>query len=251
MAKKWYMGLLLVALLPACGTSMRVFESNPNVSFLEDRTYQRTPDGVEVVRITPAIRSRDDLEAYRELKVAEAAEILVLTEEASRERPYYPVIVTLAQPITIAELNDMISHYDPSISTSLTGVKASPSTHLAKAELVKGVDTLVVSTVRFHSTTGAGQLSYETMSDPGQLAGLEQGMAANEEELNGITEYELVTGIVSLLGGVHRDEVMRLNDDPRVFLADIGPIDMYRGDVAYAYWDDLSEEVARYFNRHR
>jgi hypothetical protein len=230
---------------------MRILGPGLDVSPLENRTYQRTPEGEEVVRIVPQIRSRDDLEAYRELKREEAAEILVLTEEASWERPYYPVIVTLAQPITITELNDMLSHYDPSISTSLGRGKASKNARLIKAALVKNEDKLIVNTVRFHSTTGKGQLSYETMSDAEQLVALEQQLAAKEEELNGITEYQLVSGIVSLLGGIHRDDVMTLNDDPRVFLADIGPIDLYQGDVAYAHWDDLSDEVARYFNRHR
>jgi hypothetical protein len=234
-----------------CSTQMTVTRNgapNWSVNQLEVREQETTPEGEDVLRVGPNVESRDELMMYRELKIAEAAEILAITEEASKERPYYPAIITLAQPLTLAQFNELVAHYNPSIQKSLSAMGSSKSAQLGKAELVKGVDKLVVNAVRFNSTNGKGQLSYDTMADGEQLASLEEGLAAKEQELNQIEDYQLVAGITSLVGGVHRDDVLSLHDDSRVFLADIGPIDLYEGSVDYALWDDVSDLVAKYLN---
>lgn len=244
--------LSLLTLLTGCSTGVELGVSgalsgpSTDLARLEQRTVETTPDGVGIMVVRPTIASRDDLLRYRELKVAEAAEILAVTGERATKTPYYPVIVTLAQPITLAELNDLISQYDPSLQKKVSAAGPSLSKYLAKAELVKDSDQLLPHAVRFLSSTGRGQLSYETMTNAEELAALEAGLAAQEEQENGIADFQLVAGVTVVLGGVHRDGLMPLNNDPRVFLADVGPRELYTGEVQDAIWDDVSNLVATY-----
>ncbi len=242
----------LMSLLCACSTGMikdiSLDEPSTNMGHLEERKYDITPDGEQALRVVPHIRSRDELLRYRESKMAEAAEILAMTEEASAEKPYYPAVITLKRPLSIDEFNKLLSNYNPSVQKALSAPGFSKAAHLSKAELTKGEDKIIASVIRFNSTTGKGQLHYETMADGEQLSRLEQGLAAKEKELNSIADYELVKGITNFVGGIHRDEVIKMFDDPRVFLADIGPIDLYQGEVQYAYWDDVSELVQKYLS---
>jgi hypothetical protein len=249
---KWklFASIAILFFLCSCRTGMVITVDGPDwdTSRLEERSYDTAPDGEKVVRVAPKINSRDELLMYRELKKAEAAEILGMTEEASAENPYYPAVITLAKPLTIAEFNELISNYDPSIKKAMTAAGLPKATHLEKAEIVKDVDKIIASVIKFNSTTGKGQLHYETLADEQQLKQLESELAKQESEQNSIEDYELVKGITSFGGGVHRTDVMNLYDDPRVFIADIGPIDLYEGSVQFARWDDVSELVERYLN---
>ncbi|MFA4874002.1 MAG: hypothetical protein WC956_03565 [bacterium] len=253
MTMKTMAAISILSILCACSTGLEMtatVDPLPSVDFgqLEQRTTVTSPEGGDLLIIKPNINSRDELMQYRELKKAQALQILQKTWGASGERPYYPAIITMARPITIAELNDLISSYNPSVKSSLTKSGRSSIARLEKAEFVAGVDKLVINNIRFNSTTGKGQLSYETMSDERQLADLEQGLAAKESELNGIEQYQLVEGITSVFGGVHRENVISLFDDPRIFLADIGPAEIYDGKIADARWDDVSALVSKYLS---
>jgi len=241
--------MALVFLACSCRTGIEIPGApSPDVSQLEERVYDTAPDGERILVVKPAIDSRDDLLRYREMKVAEVAEILEITEEASADKPYYPAVITFARPISIAEFNDLISDHNPSVKALVSKAGFSKSQNLAKAELVKGVDKIVADVVRFDSTVGHGQLFYETMTDGAQLGRLEAGIAEREARLNGRDDFKLIEGIRNFRGGVHRDAVMRLFDDSRVFLADLGPIDIYDEAVTYAYWDDVSDLVERYLD---
>jgi len=250
MLKRSFMLLALLFFACSCTTGVEIpWGPNADVSQLEERIYDKTPDGEDALVVRPNIASRDDLLRYRDMKILEAQEILELTEERGGERPYFPVVITLAQPIPISELNDMLSGYDPSMEKSIAALGPSKSVQLGKAQFEKGVDRILPNIIRFNSTTGRGQLSYDSMSDGKQMARMEDELAKLEREQNGIEGFELVAGVRSVMGGVHRDGLMALYDDSRVFLADIGPIELYRGDVVTAYWDDVSDLVSTYLSR--
>ncbi|MFH1829406.1 MAG: hypothetical protein ABH871_01345 [Pseudomonadota bacterium] len=249
MKTKFFASMFLLALFCSCsGGQVSIDDPSLNQSQLEQKIYDTTPDGEQVLRVVPNINSRDELIRYREFKRAEAAKILSITEDASAEKPYYPAVITLAKPLTIAQFNELISNYNPSVKKAMMTAGPIKTTHLEKAEIVKDVDKIIPSVIKFNSTTGRGQLHYETMADEEQLARLEEGLAAKEKELNSIENYQLVAGIRSFVGGVHRDNVIGLFDDSRIFLADIGPADLYEGNVTHALWDDVSDQAERYLS---
>ncbi len=249
MFKRTFTIMIFFLLACSCRTGVEIPGApSPDVSQLEERVYDMAPDGEQALIVRPNINSRDDLLRYREMKIAEVAEILDLTEDASGERPYLPVVITMARPVTIAELNDIISRYDPSVEKAIGSAGFERSACLGKAVLAKGVDGLLPAAIRFNSTTGRGQLHYETMANVDELSEIEEALAAREEEMNGISDFELVKGITSVIGGIHRDDALSVYDDPRVFLADLGPLDLYRGEVVHAFWDDVSDFVERYLN---
>ena len=246
--------LFVLVMFSGCGLGKAVMNdsdldiSGEDSGKLENRSYGTAPGGETILFVEPNVNSRDELAAYREFKIAEAAQILELTKAQGEDRPYYPAFITFAKPLSIAELNELITRYDPSVQKALAAHGASKSANLLKANLVKGEDALLIHSVRFNSTVGGGQLAYETMADSEGLSKLEEGIASQERELNGLSDYQLIAGITSIAGGVHRDSVLTINDDPQVFLADIGPQDLYEGKVAYARWDDVSELVEKYLS---
>ncbi len=251
MFKRYFTLIALLFLACSCSTGVEIPGApNLDVSQLEERIYDVAPDGEEALRVVPDIDSIDELMAYRELKRAEAQEILTLTEEEARgRRPYFPVVVTMARSLSISEFNEMVSKYNPSASKSLKSPGFDRSAYLAKAYPVNGDDRILPRSIRFNSSTGRGQLHYETMADGEQLSRLQETIAEKEKALNGIDDFSLVDGITSFVGGVHRENVISLYDDARVFIADIGPIELYRGDVTYAFWDDVSDSVQKYLGR--
>lgn len=222
---------------------------SPDLSQLEERIYDTAPDGRAAVRVLPAIGSLDQLMEYRDLKRDEAARILAITAELGEERPYLPAVVTMSRPVTISEFNIMLARHNASARKAFSEPGSNSESSILKAEFIKGEDVVLPRSIRFLTTTGRGQLSYETMADVEQMARLGAELSGREEELNGISGFDLVEGITSFVGGVHREWLLRLFDDPGVFLPDVGPMELYEGAVAYAFWDDLSDEVERYLHR--
>jgi hypothetical protein len=251
MFKRTLSCIALLLLVCSCRTGVDIPGApDLDISQLEERVRDVAPDGEEALRVVPAIDSIDELMAYRELKRAEAREILALTEEEAEGRmPYFPVVVTMARSLSISEFNEMVSKYNPSASKSLKSPGFDSSAYLAKAHPVDGDDRVLPRSIRFNSSTGKGQLHHETMADGEQLSHLQETIAEKEKVLNGIGDFSLVDGITSFVGGVHRENVISLYDDARVFIADIGPIELYRGDVTYAFWDDVSDSVQKYLGR--
>ncbi len=229
------------------GKSMPDVSTQPGMP-LEELIYETMDNGEQRLRVKPNIFSREDLLAYRELKISQAREILDATRDQSQKSPYYPVVVTMKRPISFSELNRLIKKYNPTTSKEVAILLEKNVKALPKVELIKDVDTLVVQQLRFVSTVGGGQLSYESLSDPVGLARLEAKIAAKEAQYNGVTNYELVRGVISIKGGVHRDHLMNLEDEPEVFLADIGPKEIYDGTVNVALWEDIYEDVELYMN---
>lgn len=239
----------LAFILCACG-------DDSTTEGLPDESVSENPPNTEleilnyndqgVLRVQPNIHSKDDLIAYREQKLTEIEGILKATEEASIEKPYYPVVITMQRPVSLADMRKMLSEHNPTMAKVLrsTAVK-----YLPKAELVKDEDTLLISSVKFVSTAGEGQLSYETLTQEKEISKLEKQIADREKELNGVEDYQLIKGVTSVVGGIHRDSVMPIQDDPRVFLADIGPADMYEGQAEMTLWDDVYKEVEQYGNQ--
>jgi len=197
-----------------------------------------------LVKVEPNIRSTDDLKAYREQKIAEIEKILDETQEESVDKPYYPVVITMNRPVSLVEMRQMLGKYNPSMASVLRS--GDTINYLPKADLIKNEDALIINSVKFVSTEGGGQLSYDTLTKENEMSKLEKQIATKEKELNGVDDYQLVRGVTSVVGGIHRDNVLPMQDDPRVFLADIGPADMYEGRVSVALWDDVYEEVEKY-----
>lgn len=214
---------------------------------LEENVYEVTPEGGMVMSVRPNIESLDELLQYREFKLHEITEILDITEDASAESPYYPVVVTFQKPVTLSELNQILTGYNPSFQKAAKFSTAGDKS-LLKADAERGTDGLIINAVRFNTTTGHGQLSYDSISDLEGLSQLETKLAEKELDLNGIDNFELVKNVTSIIGGVHRQSVMPLNNDPHVYLADIGPAELYKGEVVYAFWDDLTQFVNKYLN---
>ena len=216
---------------------------------LEQLIYDTTNTGEQRLRVEPNIQSPDDLLRYRELKIAQAAEILEMTKEQSEDRPYYPVVITMRRPVSLPQLNRLIRNYNPTTSQEVTKLLERNIKALPKTEIVKDVDMLVIDLVKFVSTSGGGQLSPETLSDPVGLARLEAKLAVREMEHNGVFNYQLIRGVTSISGGIHREHLMRLEGEPTVFLADIGPKELYEGEVTAALWGDIYDEVDQYANQ--
>lgn len=211
---------------------------------LEIITYEEGADGETIARVETNINSKEDLQAYREQKLAETEDILDATEEDSAEQAYYPAVITMKRPVSLAEMRSMLSAYDPTVADLLK--KSGPIKFLPKAELIKNQDALVIDSVKFISTTGQGQLSYETLTQEKELSKLERQIATKEKELNGVEDFQLVKGVTSVRGGIHRDTIMQMQDDSRVFLADIGPAKMYEERPDVVVWEDIYEEVEIY-----
>jgi hypothetical protein len=244
--------VLIIFILSSCGTGANSqFDVSPSIGSdplqgLEQRTYQTTDSGQQAVLLKPVIQSPDDLTAYRNLKIAEAQAILDATKEQSKDKPYYPVVITMWRPVSLTELNQLIRSYNPSTSPEVTKLLYQHVKALPKTEIVKDVDKLVIDQVKFVSTTGSGQLSYETLTDQVALAELEAKLSAKEMELNAVTDFQLIAGITSIKGGIHRDQLMQLENEPQVYLADIGPKELYDGSVVGAKWNDVYKEVNQY-----
>lgn len=250
MLRKSIMLSMVIALACSCRAGVEISGSpNPDMSQFEERVYDTAPDGQAAVRVLPAIGSLDELMEYRDLKREEAARILAMTAEMGEEKPYLPAVVTMSRPVTISEFNTMLMRHNASVQKTFSAPGSNSESSILKAEFIKGEDVVLPRSIRFLTTTGRGQLSYETMADGEQMARLGAELSGREEELNGISGFNLVEGITSFVGGVHRDWLLRLFDDPGVFLPDVGPIELYEGGVAYAFWDDLSDEVERYLHR--
>lgn len=251
---KGMLALLVLAAFSSCGgpgssplgSPVGITEPGGRI---EELVHQVSETGGERLLVKPNIDSPEALESYRQIKINEAAEILEATKEASKEAPYYPVVITMNRPIPLSELNSLIRNYNPTTAKEVTILLEKKVKALPKTELVEGRDMLFIEQVKFVSTTGNGKLSYETLSDAAQVAGLEAKLAAKELRYNGVANYELVRGVTSVRGGIHRDSLMRLENEPQVFLADIGPKEFYDRSVATALWNDVYEYVEKYSNR--
>jgi hypothetical protein len=244
--------LFLLVFIFGCGAPISA--PSPNVvqippGEIEQLQYETMENGEQRLRVRPNIQSYDDLLAYREMKIQEAKEILDATKDQSAETPYYPVVVTMRRPVTLSELNNLIRDYNPTTKGEVSVLLNRNVKALPKADLVKNVDFLLIDQVKFVSSTGNGQLSYETLSDPVSLANLESKLAARDMKYNGTSSYELIKGITSVTGGIHREQLLNLENEPAVFLADIGPMDLYEGKAAAALWGDVYAEVERYIDQ--
>ncbi|MFH1652464.1 MAG: hypothetical protein ABIE74_00245 [Pseudomonadota bacterium] len=248
-----YLAILILCLtvLISCGGNSSDVESStdPSVvtenSELETLTYWTDPNtGDTVLGVQPNINSKGELLAYREQKIEEAEQILALTRNKSVEKPYYPVVITMNKPISLAEVRQMLGRYNPSVAKVLKSVGS--INYLPKAELVKNEDALIIGSVKFVSTEGGGQLSYDTLTREKEMSKLEKQIAFKEKELNGVENYRVVKGITSVTGGIHRDSIMSIQEDANVFLADIGPIDMYKTKPETVLWNDIYRDVEKY-----
>jgi hypothetical protein len=205
---------------------------------LETLTYETTGSGEVWAKVIPNIYSKEDLLAYRDMKIAEAAEILELTKDETEEKPYYQAVITMRRPLPLPQFMELIQGYNS--STAKSG---------GLTDLVPGEDKLIVNVVRFVSTSGGGQLSAESLSNAEELAELESKVSNYERQFNGVNDYQLIKGVTSILGGIHRDRVMRIQDEPDVFLADIGPAGLYQGTADRASWDNLYPQVEEYLDQ--
>ena len=197
-----------------------------------------------VLHAIPVIGSQEDLEAFRAYKLTQIEHILAETRSESADKPYYPVIITMNRPVSLAEMRQMLSQYNPTVAKFLT---TNPLVkYLPKVELVKNEDRLLISTLKFVSTQGGGQMSYDTLTNDEEISRLEEQIAIKEKELNGVDGYQLFKGITSVYGGIHRDSILPIQQHPYVFLADIGPVEMYEQRPESVLWDDVYEEVEKY-----
>lgn len=219
-------------------------EGSAGAALYEERMYETGPQGEEVVRIVPRINSYDDLIAYREMKHDEAKRILNSTRDRSGDRPYYPVVITMKKPVPLQTFRAMLGEYNPSVAKALT--EEGSIKYLPKGALVVDKDTLLADFIKFNSTVGHGRLAYETLTSDGEILKLERQIAAKQRELNGVGDYQLVKGVISVTGGIHRDTVVKMQGDPRVFLADIGPPELYEDTVQGALWEDIYALVEQY-----
>lgn len=245
--------LLALLLFSACGTSVPVGDGQMSNDIavtgpaeLEQLIYETGDTGDQRLIVRTNIGSREDLLKYRDMKVTQAARILEETRDRSQERPYYPVVVTMRRPVSLPELNRLIGRYNPTTAKAATKLLEKNVKALPKVELVKDVDMFIVDQVKFVSTTGGGQFSYETLSDPAGLARLEAKLAAREMKYNNVDNYQLIKGVTSIRGGIHRDRLMGMEEEPDVFLADIGPKELYDGTVPVALWEDVYGAVAQF-----
>lgn len=220
-------------------------DQDPSPTDLETVTRQEGENGGTVIFVQPNIHSKEDLMAYREQKIAEIEGILEATAEQSIETPYYPAVITMKRPVSLANLRKMLARYNPTVAAALQ-LATEPVLYLPKVQLVESQDALVIQSAKFVSTQGGGQFSSETLSDEKQLSKLEKQIAQKEKELNGIEDYRLIKGVTSIRGGIHRDSVLSLQEDPNVFLADIGPAEMYEDPMNLAVWADLSYQAEKY-----
>ena len=251
--------VLIIFILSSCGTGAKPSFEDPNIDKpsadvspiippeLEVKTSDKTPNDETWERVKPDIRSKKDLITYRDLKNAEAKYILETTADQSNDTPYYPVVITMNKPITLPQLLSLIGRYNPSLSKSVQAKAITTMQYLPKVETVAGEDRLIINVVKFESSNGRGQLTAETLSKPDELEALRSQIA--ERELNDAADFELIKGVTSIMGGVHRDSFFAVQEDTDVFLADIGPKELYTGEVDRASWNDVYDEVSRYLDK--
>lgn len=248
---------IMATFLAACGGGGGVPFANPDIDVpdapapptdeLETTTLEEVGGDEVWARVIPNINSKEDLIAYRAMKIAEIEDILDLTEDQMANKSYYQTVITMKKPIPLAQFLNILRSYNPTMDKILKSVKT--PNYIPKAETVKDEDMLIVNVVRFRATSGGGQLGADTLSNPEELAKLEMELGKRIKKHTGKDNFQLVQGVTSIMGGIHRDKVLEIQDAPDVFLADIGPIELYEGTADRASWNDIYTQVEEYLNQ--
>lgn len=119
----------------------------------------------------------------------------------------------------------------------------SPLTSEEVEDLLKNVE--VVRLRYISNPWGGGETIYPP--DLERLTHLEQSVGESQSELNGIEDFVLVEGFVAAKVYLHANEIQELTNDERVFLVDIGAVDLAQkyGD-ATVWVDDVYYEYEKY-----
>lgn len=174
-------------------------------------------DGNSFIKVKDDISSPEDLAEYKKIKDAETLKILELTKDFPNE-VQYPSVVTFNEPVSREKVENIAKN---------AGEGAS------------------VRVIKYVSTHGGGEIPYE-MLDTQAMKDLELRLKKIQKRDNNIDDFQLVKGVSALKGGLNRDAIQSIADDPKTFVVDIGPVEMYEKGGVQAAWDDVANKVAQF-----
>lgn len=192
-----------------------ISNENKNLTLDKDIETEEISKDAEYMKITSfhQIKSKEDLMAYREIKMKEMREIL---ESTNQER--YAAILTFNKPLSRSELDDIVSKY-----------------------------SLIVGNVRYISTEGGGEMPFEMINNDEEIRILESKMNELMRNIgNKTSEFKLVKGFTAARVSIPKNEVIPLSLNPNIFLVDLGPKELYENKSAIAEWEDVAYYVEKF-----